>query len=76
MAKGEFDFKRLEITAETRAWLQTEERITGKKPQKIVRELLHERALKEIAAARLLTALAGTAGTSADAAGRGDGERE
>lgn len=72
MAKGEFDFKRLEITAETRAWLDAESRITGKKPQKIVRELLHERALKEIAAARLLTALAGTAGTSADAAGQVD----
>lgn len=72
MAKGEFDLKRLEITAATRTWLDWQARITGKTPQEIVRKLLHERALKDLADARLLTAMSASDGTVADAAGRGD----
>lgn len=70
MAKGEFDLKRLEITAATRTWLDWQARITGKSPQEIVRKLLHERALKEITDAKLLTSMSGSDGTSADSAGR------
>jgi hypothetical protein len=68
--KGEFDLKRLEVTAATRTWLEWKARITGKSPQEIVRELLHEKSIREIAEARLLAALSGNDGTSADIAGR------
>lgn len=69
-AKGEFDLKRLEVTAETRAWLEWKKRTTGKSPQEFVRTLLHEAALKDIAGAKLLAALSATNGHDADTAGR------
>jgi hypothetical protein len=70
--KGEFDLKRLEITAATRTWLEWKARTTGKTSQEIVRHLLHELALKEIDAAKLLTALSASNGTSADAGGQAE----
>lgn len=68
--KGEFDLKRLEITKATRTWLEWKARITGKTPQEFVRQLLHEQALRETTDAKLLVALSGSTGTSADDGGR------
>lgn len=72
MAKGEFDLKRLEITKATRTWLEWKARTTGKTPQEFVRHLLHDQALRETADAKLLVALSGSDGTSADSGGRID----
>jgi hypothetical protein len=69
--KGEFDLKRLEVTAATKTWLEWQTRVTGKTPQELVRQLLHERAVRAIDEAKLLTALSGTNGTMADDGGRG-----
>lgn len=69
-AKGEFDLKRLEITKATRTWLEWKSRTTGKSPQEFVRQMLHEQALKEIAEARLLSALSASDGSSADGGGQ------
>ena len=69
-AKGEFDLKRLEISAATRTWLEWKQRTTGLTPQEFVRQMLHDAALKDIGAAKLLTALSATNGTDADNAGR------
>ena len=68
--KGEFDLKRLEITAATRAWLEWKSRTTGKSPQEFVRQFLHEAARKDIGDAKLLTALSGSDGNDADNGGR------
>lgn len=68
--KGEFDLKRLEITAATRTWLEWKARTTGKTPQVFVRQLLHDQAVRETTDAKLLTALSATNGTSADDGGR------
>lgn len=68
--KGEFDLKRLEISAATRTWLEWKSRTTGKTPQEFVRQLLHEAALKDIGDARLLSALSAGDGTEADKSGR------
>ena len=68
--KGEFDLKRLEITAATRIWLEWKARTTGKTPQEFVRQLLHAEALRETADAKLLTLLSASTGTSADSGGR------
>lgn len=68
--KGEFDLKRLEVSAQTRTWLEWKARTTGDTPQEVVRKLLHELALKAIADAKLLTALSAGDGTSADNGGR------
>ena len=68
--KGEFDLKRLEITKATRTWLEWKARTTGRTPQEFVRQLLHAEALRETTDAKLLVALAGSDGTSADTAGR------
>lgn len=70
MAKGEYDLKRLEITAATRIWLEWKARTTGKTPQEFVRQLLHDQALRETSDARLLAALSANTGSSADTAGR------
>jgi hypothetical protein len=70
MAKGEFDLKRLEITAATRTWLEWKSRTTGLTAQEVVRKLLHEIALRETTDAKLLAALSGSDGASADSAGR------
>jgi hypothetical protein len=70
LMKGEFDLKRLEITAATRTWLEWKKRITGKTPQEFVRQLLHEQALRETADAKLLAVLSASDGTSADSGGR------
>lgn len=63
------DLERLKITAETRAWLEAEERVYGRTRQDIVRELLHAHALKRLHEASVITALAGAHGIKPEDAG-------
>lgn len=69
MSADLFDLKRLRITGATRAWLQARARETGRSQQEIARDALHELALREIRAARVLVALATAEGHSGDAEG-------
>ena len=78
MAEDLGDLKRLKITAETRAWLQSESHITGKSQQEVARDQLHEFALEKIRAAKVLVGLApaerrvgDVGGHIGDAQGRG-----
>lgn len=64
------DLKRLKITAETIAWLESESRITGKTKQEILRDAMHQLACDKIHAARLLAALAPAEALSGDSGGR------
>lgn len=57
MSSDLFDLKRLKVTAETRAWLQAKAMKTGKSQQEIAREALHDRAVDELDAAKLMHAL-------------------
>jgi hypothetical protein len=66
------DIKRLKITPETAAWLEAQwRRNPSRSKQEILRDALHDLAIVEIHAARLLTALSpaegqtGTPGGSA-----------
>jgi hypothetical protein len=70
MAGPKADLKRLRITPEARAWLQAEATSSGKSQQEIVRNVLHEIAVKKIHAAKLLAALATAEGHKRDAEGR------
>lgn len=54
MSHDLFDLKRLKITRETRAWLQGVAHKTGHSQQEIARDALHERALDELDAAKVL----------------------
>lgn len=74
MAADLDDLKRLKVTAETRAWLQAKALSTGRSKQEIARDALHEIALAEIRAARVLANLAPAEGRAGDAQGHsGDG---
>lgn len=64
------DLKRLKITAETRAWLEVESRSTGRSKQEVARDVLHQIAVKEIHAAKLLAALAPGEANIGDTRGR------
>lgn len=64
------DLKRLKITAETSAWLESEARITGRTKQEILRDTVHQIAVEKIHAARLLAALAPAEANSGDTGGR------
>lgn len=58
MAADLDDLKRLRITPETRAWLQAKAHTTGRSKQEIARDALHEIAVAEIRAAKVLASLA------------------
>lgn len=64
------DLKRLKITAETSAWLESESRITGRSKQDILRDTVHQIAVEKIHSARLLAALAPVEANSGDTRGR------
>lgn len=68
MALELIDF-RGKITHETKALLDARARLTGKSEQEILRDYMHEIALREIHAAKLLTARA--AGEGIGGAGGG-----
>lgn len=75
MAADLDDLKRLKVTAETRAWLQAKSLSSGRTKQEIARDALHEIALAEIRAARVLASLAPTERRVGDAEGhRRDGQ--
>lgn len=69
MAADLDDLKRLKVTAETRAWLHAKSLSTGRTKQEIARDALHEIALAEIRAARVLANLAPIEGHAGDARG-------
>jgi hypothetical protein len=64
------DLKRLKITAETIAWLESESLTTGRTKQEILRDAMHEIAVAKIRAARLLATLAPAEAISGDTQGR------
>jgi hypothetical protein len=66
MAAELVDLKRLKITGATRAWLQAKARATGKSHQDVARDALHELALQEIHAAKVLVALSTAEGLIGD----------
>lgn len=70
MATDLDDLKRLKVTAETRAWLQAKSHSTGRTKQEIARDALHEIALTEIRAARILASLAPAEANDGTAGGR------
>jgi hypothetical protein len=69
MAADLTDLKRLDITDETRAWLNAESHVTGRSKQKIARDALHEIAVGKIRAAKVLASLAPREGHMADTKG-------
>jgi len=58
MAADLDDLKRLKVTEETKAWLHAKSLSTGRRMQEIARDALHEIAVAEIRAARILANLA------------------
>ena len=65
------DIKRLKITEATALWLEAEFRFDpSRSKQEILRDALHELALREQRRGRLLAALAPAEGTSRDGGGR------
>lgn len=58
MASDLNDLKRLKVTDATKAWLTAKSHTTGRTQQEIAREYLHERAIEEIRAAKILANLA------------------
>lgn len=70
MAADLDDLKRLKVTAETSAWLQAKAHTTGRSKQEIARDALHEIALAEIRAAKVLASLAPPEAHSRDTGGR------
>lgn len=68
MAADLFDLKRVRITKETRAWLQARVHASGgeRTAPEIAREALHEIAMREIHAAKVLVALSGSEGRVGD----------
>jgi len=67
-----FDLKRLKISRETRAWLQSEAQGTGESQQDIARTALHEIALRKIRQATVLARLAEAEGHDGDRRGHSD----
>lgn len=65
------DFKRLKLTEKTRAWLTSESHRTGRSPQEIARDALHDIALEKIHAAKVLMSLVPDEGRAGDTEGHG-----
>lgn len=58
MAKATYQIKDIKLTEETEDWLESEcAKHPEKTPQQIVRERLHEIALKDIRAAKVLVGI-------------------
>jgi hypothetical protein len=58
MGKADEDLKRLKLTKLGKAWVKSEAHATGLSEQAIVRDLIHEKALQRIRAAKVFVALA------------------
>lgn len=63
------DLKRLKITKETMAYLESESRETGRTKQEVLRDAMHEIAIVAIRKAKLLLALSPREGNSGDTEG-------
>lgn len=63
------DIGKPKITAETDAWLTMQSRRTGRTKHELLREALHEMAVREIHAAKLLLALAAGEGLTGERRG-------
>ncbi len=64
------DLKRIKLTSEAVAWLEAEARFSGKTKQEVLRDVIHEIALKEIRKAKLLLRLSPDEGIDGDTRGR------
>jgi hypothetical protein len=67
------DLGKAKITAETDAWLTVRARRTGRSKLDLMRDALHELAIRELHDAKLLVALAEVEGIAGDRRGQ-DGE--
>lgn len=70
MSSDLIDLGKLKVTEQTAAWLESEHRRTGQKKLAIVRDYLHELALKDFRAAKVLVALFPSEGNSGEGGGR------
>lgn len=64
------DIGKPKITAETDAWLTMQARRTGRSKHELLRDALHEMAVREIHSAKLLLALADGEGLTGERRGR------
>lgn len=64
------DLKRVKLTAETLAWLESEARDSNRSKQEILRDEMHAIAVAAKRKARLLLALSPDEGNSGDNGGR------
>lgn len=70
MSKATYQVKQLKLTEATEAWLESEcAKHPEKKAQQILRECLHEMALKEIHGATVLTGIVARRGIRGDDGG-------
>lgn len=69
------DIGKAKITAETDAWLTYRARHTGRTKHELLRDALHEMAVREIHAAKLLIALADGEGLAGERRSRGGEEQ-
>lgn len=65
------DLKRLKITNETMAYLESEARESGRTKQEVLRDEMHKIALVALRKAKLLIALSPDEGNERDSGGRG-----
>ena len=69
------DLKRLKITKETMAYLESEARETGRTKQEVLRDEMHKIALVALRKAKLLVALSPDEGHDRDSQGHGGPRR-
>lgn len=71
MAKAGFDIKRLKLTEATQAWIERERLMQpNKSAQEIIRERLHNIAVKEIQGATVLVGICARLGIRGDDGGQ------
>lgn len=69
------DLKRVKLTTDTLAWLESESRDSSRTKQEILRDEMHKIAVAAKRKARLLLALSPGEGTDGDSQGRGGPRR-
>ena len=78
MALDLIDIGRMAVTEESDHWLKVEAAMTGESKQQIIRDLLHEHAVRQLEkidkAARLKAAHSPNNGRNTDSPRKGDGE--
>jgi hypothetical protein len=70
------DLKRLKITNETMAYLESEARESGRTKQEVLRDEMHKIAIVAVRKAKLLLALAPSEGHDGDSQGQSGSRRK